>query len=168
MNMQSASGDEAPAEEVPPEPDAELDAAEPDADAAEADAPAEADGEAAEADAPDAATGADVGGFPQVEGEPLAAPAAGGPQPRSAPAPAPALRPAPQAAAALPAGSGTLDSATVQRIVDRLVALHFLSSAMDAQNPELIAQAIRDFQLSAGISPTATLDRDTIGRLTTP
>jgi hypothetical protein len=39
----------------------------------------------------------------------------------------------PPLAAALPAGSGVLDSATVQRIVDRLVQLHFLASAADAR-----------------------------------
>ena len=71
-------------------------------------------------------------------------------------------------AAALPAGSGALDSATVQRIVERLVALHFLASASDAQSADTLAQAIRDFQTSTGISPSGTLDRDTIGRLTTP
>jgi len=74
---------------------------------------------------------------------------------------------APQAAA-LPAGSGALDSATVQRIVDRLVALHYLTNAAEAQNPDAMVQAIKDFQSGAGISPSGTLDRDTIGRLTTP
>ena len=83
------------------------------------------------------------------------------------PATAPLVTPSP-VAAALPAGSGVLDSATVQRIVDRLVAMHFLYAAADAQDSEVMAQAIRDFQESAGISPTGTLDRDTIGRLTTP
>ncbi|KUR70313.1 hypothetical protein AQZ52_15815 [Novosphingobium fuchskuhlense] len=71
-------------------------------------------------------------------------------------------------ATALPAGSGVLDSATVQRIVDRLVSLHFLANAADAQDPDLLTQAIREFQANAGISPSGTLDRDTVGRLTTP
>jgi hypothetical protein len=89
------------------------------------------------------------------------------------PAPLPTtLAAAPQAAAplaaALPAGSGVLDSATVQRIVDRLVQLHFLASAADAQDPDALTEAIREFQVNAGISPSGTLDRDTIGRLTTP
>jgi hypothetical protein len=74
----------------------------------------------------------------------------------------------PPLAAALPAGSGVLDSATVQRIVDRLVQLHFLASAADAQDPDTLTEAIREFQINAGISPTGTLDRDTVGRLTTP
>ena len=82
--------------------------------------------------------------------------------------PSPAAPVTTPAAAALPAGSGALDSATVQRIVERLVALHFLASTADAQNPDTMAQAIRDFQSSTGISPSGTLDRDTIGRLTTP
>ena len=86
-----------------------------------------------------------------------------------APSPAPATSPAPPpAAAALPAGSGVLDSATVQRIVDRLVSLHFLANAADAQDPDLLTQAIREFQSNAGISPSGTLDRDTVRRLTTP
>jgi hypothetical protein len=80
----------------------------------------------------------------------------------------PASAPVAASAAALPAGSGALDSATVQRIVDRLVALHLLSSSADAQNPDAMIQAIKDFQTGAGISPSGTLDRDTIGRLTTP
>ncbi len=80
---------------------------------------------------------------------------------------APAAPPAPSAAA-LPAGSGVLDSATVQRIVERLVALHFLGNAADAHDPETLIDALRAFQTSSGISPTGTLDRDTIGRLTTP
>lgn len=75
--------------------------------------------------------------------------------------------PAP-AAAALPAGSGVLDSATVQRIVERLVGLHFLANPADAQDPETLIDAIRAFQLSVGISPSGTFDRDTVGRLTTP
>jgi len=82
--------------------------------------------------------------------------------------PAPVTTPAATPAAALPAGSGALDSATLQRIVERLVALHFLASTADAQNPDTMAQAIRDFQSGTGISPSGTLDRDTIGRLTTP
>jgi hypothetical protein len=85
-----------------------------------------------------------------------------------APSPAPALPAPPPAAAALPAGSGVLDSATIQRIVDRLVGLHFLANAADAQDPDLLTQAIREFQSNAGISPSGTLDRDTVGRLTTP
>jgi hypothetical protein len=83
---------------------------------------------------------------------------------RAAPAPPPTA----PIAAALPSGSGALDSATVQRIVERLVGLHLLASTADAQNPETFVQAIKDFQTSAGISPSGTLDRDTIGRLTTP
>lgn len=70
--------------------------------------------------------------------------------------------------ATLPAGSGTLDSATTQRIIDRLVELHFLNSAADAQNPDAVVLAIRDFQASIGISPSGTMDRDTVGRLTLP
>ncbi len=68
----------------------------------------------------------------------------------------------------LPAGSGLLDSATAQRAIDRLVALHFLASPADAQNPEALGKAIRDFQASIGISPSGTMDRDTVGRLTLP
>jgi Putative peptidoglycan binding domain len=75
---------------------------------------------------------------------------------------------APQVAAALPAGSGTLDSATVQRIVDRLVALHLLASAADAQNADAMVQAIKQFQTSSGITPSGALDRDTLGLLLTP
>ncbi|WP_292929563.1 peptidoglycan-binding domain-containing protein [Novosphingobium sp. PASSN1] len=75
---------------------------------------------------------------------------------------------APPAATALPAGAGVLDSATVQRIVDRLVSLNFLANAVEAQDPDRLTAAIRDFQSSAGISPSGTFDRDTVGRLTTP
>ena len=75
---------------------------------------------------------------------------------------------APPAAAALPAGAGVLDSATVQRIIDRLVSLNFLANAAEAQDPDRLTAAIRDFQSSAGISPSGTFDRDTVGRLTTP
>lgn len=74
----------------------------------------------------------------------------------------------PPAAAALPAGAGVLDSATVQRIVDRLISLNFLANAAEAQDPDRLTAAIRDFQSSAGISPSGTFDRDTVGRLTTP
>ncbi len=82
----------------------------------------------------------------------------------------PSPAPAPQtnaSAIALPAGSGSLDSTTVQRIVDRLVGQHFLTSAADAQDPALFTEAIKAFQASVGISPTGMLDRDTIGRLVT-
>jgi hypothetical protein len=84
------------------------------------------------------------------------------------PSPAPALPAPPPAAAALPAGSGLLDSATIQRIIDKLVGLHFLANAADAQDPDLLTQAIREFQSNAGMSPSGTLDRDTVGRLATP
>lgn len=88
--------------------------------------------------------------------------------PQSGETDAPSSPPLSAPLSALPGGSGLLDSATVQRMIDRLVALHFLASAADGQNPDTLVQAIRDFQSSAGISPTGTLDRDTIGRLTTP
>jgi len=81
-----------------------------------------------------------------------------------------ATAPAPQTSAsaiAQPAGAGALDSTTVQRIVDRLVGQRFLASAADAQDPALFAEAIKGFQSSVGISPSGTLDRDTIGRLVT-
>jgi len=78
----------------------------------------------------------------------------------------PPAQPPPTLTAALPPGASVLDSATVQRIADRLLELHFLPSAADAQNPDAMAQAIRDFQTSVGISPSGTLDRDTVGRLT--
>ena len=76
--------------------------------------------------------------------------------------------PRPAQTVTLPAGSGLLDSATAQRAIDRLVALHFLASPADAQNPDLLVQAIKDFQASIGISPSGTMDRDTVGRLTLP
>ena len=97
--------------------------------------------------------------IPSGDGLPLAEHA-----PQAPAASAPPIPPA----AALPAGSGVLDSATVQRIVDRLVSLHILASAADAQDPDRLTAAIRDFQTSAGISPTGIFDRDTVGRLTSP
>jgi peptidoglycan hydrolase-like protein with peptidoglycan-binding domain len=101
----------------------------------------------------------------------LPPPPEGSPVPDALPVAVPPPAGSPQAspdAAALPAGSGVLDSATVQRIVDRLVSLHFLANAADAQDPDTLTQAIREFQANAGISPSGTLDRDTVGRLTTP
>ncbi|MFM9937549.1 MAG: peptidoglycan-binding domain-containing protein [Novosphingobium sp.] len=120
---------------------------------------------------PQPMAGSDVGGFSRDEGDAAAPSVAQGrisaplapPKSRQ-----PAVTAAAAAAAALPAGSGTLDSATVQRIIERLIALHFLASAADAQSQDVVTLAIKDFQSSAGISPTGTLDRDTIGRLTTP
>lgn len=76
--------------------------------------------------------------------------------------------PMPAQAVTLPSASGLLDSASVQRAIDRLVALHFLASPADGQNPDTLVQAIKDFQTSIGISPTGTMDRDTVGRLTLP
>lgn len=125
-----------------------------------------------EATAPDEPSAEDAEEAPDADAG--AADWSGGLNPASIPIPSgPHMNGAPPQqvqplAAALPAGSGVLDSATIQRIVDRLVALHFLSGVADAQNPEAVAQAIKDFQTSAGISPTGTLDRDTVGRLTTP
>lgn len=93
---------------------------------------------------------------------------------RSVPSPSPQAEPhsldrpaAALAAIPQPAGAGSLDSATIQRITDKLVGLRFLSSAADAQDPGLFADAVKAFQSSVGISPTGTLDRDTIGRLVT-
>jgi len=114
---------------------------------------------------------------PPLEDEPprpAAEPAGTGPLPLVVPtettAPAPAATPprSGSSLAALPSGSGLLDSATVQRMIERLVALHFLGNAESGENPDTLVQAIKDFQQSAGIGATGTLDRDTIGRLTTP
>lgn len=123
---------------------------------------------------PETSSGSDVGGFNRDPGDAAAEPSL----PPTVPSPLspshpqgrqqPVVTAAAGAAAALPAGSGTLDSATVQRIIERLIALHFLASVSDAQSQDVVTQAIKDFQSSAGISPTGTLDRDTIGRLTTP
>ena len=125
------------------------------------------DGEA-EPQGEDAAPEVDPGGFPDDPTDTLdlpppskATPAAPDNRNSNSPgAPRPDL-------SALPAASGALDSATVKRIVDRLVALHFLASAADADNPEALDQAIRSFQTNIGISASGTLDRDTVGRLTT-
>ena len=68
-------------------------------------------------------------------------------------------------AIALPPGSAALDAASVQRVIARLVALHVLGTPMDAQDPALLAAAIRSFQSSIGIASTGALDRDTLGRL---
>jgi hypothetical protein len=129
--------------------------------------PSTAEPPSADTPAEDAASAADdgaaVGGFPPDERGPPLPPPNIVQQPQSEPS-----QPQPAPPAALTAGSGTLDSATGQRITERLVALHFLPAAADAQNPDTLTQAIRDFQTSAGISPTGMLDRDTIGRLTTP
>lgn len=63
-----------------------------------------------------------------------------------------------------PAGAN-VDSATMRRIAERLVMLNLLARADDAQDPALLAEALRAFQSASGIAPTGTLDRDTIGRL---
>ena len=113
----------------------------------------------------EAASEVDPGGFPADPADiPDLPPASRATPPpgnsNSTPTPRPDL-------SALPAASGALDSATVKRIIDRLVALHFLASAANADNPEALDQAIRSFQANIGISASGTLDRDTVGRLTT-
>ena len=127
------------------------------------------DGEA-EPQGEEAAPEVDPGGFPDDPTDTLdlpppskAAPAA--PDKSSSNSSSPGA-PRPDLSA-LPAASGALDSATVKRIIDRLVALHFLASAGDADTPEALDQAIRSFQTNIGISASGTLDRDTVGRLTT-
>ena len=125
------------------------------------------DGEA-EPQGEDAAPEVDPGGFPEDAADtPDTPPATKATPPDNSnsnsnrpPSPLPEL-------SALPAASGALDSATVKRIVDRLVALHFLASVADAENPEALDLAIRSFQTNIGISASGTLDRDTVGRLTT-
>lgn len=61
--------------------------------------------------------------------------------------------------------TGAVDSATLRRIAERLVSLNLLGRAEDAQDPALLLDALRAFQMAAGIAPTGNLDRDTIGRL---
>lgn len=116
---------------------------------------------------PKAEEEADVWSEPESEAD-IPAPL---PQPNQASKPASepsAPGPRPVQPVTLPSGSGLLDSATAQRAIDRLVALHFLASPADAQNPDTLVQAIKDFQASIGISPSGTMDRDTVGRLTLP
>lgn len=94
---------------------------------------------------------------------------------RRPPPPRPQTRPAPPAsvasvapsssAIALPAGSGTVDATTGRQVIERLVQLHFLNSAADAQDPALFAEAVRAYQSSVGIAATGVLDLPTIGRL---
>ena len=153
-------------------PFADANADEPLADASETDQDPAREQSQAEPPAEDATSAADdgaaVGGFPPDESGPPLPPAAPAHQPRGETISREGAPPSPALPAALTAGSGTLDSATAQRITERLVALHFLPGAADAQNPDTLTQAIRDFQTSAGMPPTGMLDRDTIGRLTTP
>ncbi|MDF8334358.1 hypothetical protein [Novosphingobium cyanobacteriorum] len=61
--------------------------------------------------------------------------------------------------------TGAVDSATLRRIAERLVSLNLLGRAEDAQDPALLLDALRAFQVATGIAPTGNLDRDTIGRL---
>ena len=68
----------------------------------------------------------------------------------------------PPTAFAQPRRDAPLDPVVAQLIVTRLIALHLLSGAHDAQDPAKAAAAVRNFQAGIGIKPTGVLDRKTI------
>ncbi len=65
-------------------------------------------------------------------------------------------------------GGSAFDSATLQRIVERMIQYGLLGSSTDAQEPALFEQAVRAYQRLVGIAETGILDRDTVGRFLAP
>jgi len=55
-----------------------------------------------------------------------------------------------------------LDPVIAQLIVARLVQLHLLANAAEAQDPAKAADAIKGFQAGVGLKPTGVLDQVTI------
>jgi len=81
------------------------------------------------------------------------------------PAPAPgfaaALDTGPAPAFVQPRHDPPLDPAIASLVVARLVGLHLLDSAADAQDAGRAAAAIRGFQAGIGVKSTGVLDRKT-------
>jgi hypothetical protein len=63
---------------------------------------------------------------------------------------------------ARPKHDAPLDPTIAQQVIARLVQLHLLDSAADAQDARKAADAVRGFQASAGLKPTGVLDRKTL------
>lgn len=81
------------------------------------------------------------------------------------PLPRPTSDTPPASQPTLPSAAGPIDPTTTQRIIARLVQLHWLNSATDAQDAGQLTAAIKAYQGSVGIPPTGLLDGDTIGML---
>lgn len=78
------------------------------------------------------------------------------------PAPGFDTRGAPGPAFAQPRRDAPLDPIVAQLVVNRLVQLHLLDNAADAQDPGKAALAISGFQAGVGLKPTGVLDRKTL------
>jgi len=85
--------------------------------------------------------------------------------PRPAPGFDQALDTGPAPAFAQPKRDAPLDPAIAALVVSRLVALHLLDSAADAQDAGKAADAVRGFQAGVGLKPTGVLDRKTLAMM---
>ena len=63
---------------------------------------------------------------------------------------------------ARPAHAAPLDPVIAAQVVARLIALHLLDSAADADNPARARAAIAGFQSGLGLKPTGVLDKRTL------
>jgi hypothetical protein len=63
---------------------------------------------------------------------------------------------------AQPRRDAPLDPTLARLVVNRLVQLHLLDNAADAQDPAKAADAIRGFQIGVGLKSTGVLDRKTL------
>jgi hypothetical protein len=85
--------------------------------------------------------------------------------PRPAPGFGQALDTGPAPAFAQPKRDAPLDPAIAALVVARLVALHLLDSAADAQDAGKAADAVSGFQAGVGLKPTGVLDRKTLAMM---
>jgi hypothetical protein len=91
-----------------------------------------------------------------------AAPPVDGDLPAPAPGFAATLDTGPAPAFAQPRHDAPLDPAIAALVVARLVGLHLLDTAAEAQDAARAAAAIRGFQASIGAKQTGVLDRKTL------
>lgn len=94
-----------------------------------------------------------------------AAPPVDGDLPAPAPGFAATLDTGPAPAFAQPRHDAPLDPAIAALVVARLVGLHLLDNAAEAQDAVRAAAAIRGFQAGVGLKPTGVLDRKTLALL---
>lgn len=94
-----------------------------------------------------------------------AAPPVDGDLPKPAPGFETTMDTGPAPAFAQPKHDTPLDPAIAALVVERLVALHLLDKAADAQDAGKSAEAIRGFQAGVGLKATGVLDRKTLAMM---
>jgi len=91
-----------------------------------------------------------------------AAPPVDGDLPKPAPGFETTMDTGPAPAFAQPKHDAPLDPAIAALVVERLLALHLLDKAADAQDAGKATEAIRGFQAGVGLKATGVLDRKTL------